>query len=70
MLKFHLKRAQDKRKIQADKHKTEKELQVGGLLYVRPQPYRQRSVERRTCHKLATIYFGPFPIIARIGQVT
>jgi len=69
MLKFYLGKAQHKMKIQADKHRTEKELQIGDLVYIKLQPYRQNSMELRTCHKLAAKYFGPFPIIARIGKV-
>ena len=32
MLKFHLKRAQDRMKSQSDKHRTDKEYQVGQLV--------------------------------------
>jgi len=42
---------------------------VGDLVYVKPQPYRQTSVALRSCHKLAAKYFGPFPILARVGKV-
>lgn len=69
MLKFHLGRAQHRMKMQANKHRTEKELQIGDLVYIKLQPYRQNSVELRTFHKLAAKYFGPFPITARIGKV-
>lgn len=54
---------------QADKHRTNVEFQVGDLVYVKLQPYRQNSVALRTCHLLAAMYFGPFPITARVGKV-
>ena len=56
---------------QANKHRTDVEFQVGDLVYVRLklQPYRQNSVALRSCHKLAAVYFGPFPITARVGKV-
>ena len=66
---FHLTRAQNRMKSQADKHRSDVEFQVGDLVYVRLQPYRQNSVALRTCYKLATKYFGPFPITARVGKV-
>ena len=69
MLQFHLTRAQHRMKAQADKHRVDKEFQLGNLVYVKLQPYRQSSVVARVCHKLATKYFGPFPISARVGKV-
>ena len=56
-------------KVQADEHRTEKELQIGDLVYVKLQPYRQNSMEQRTCRKLGAKYFGPFPIIAKVGKL-
>lgn len=69
MLKFHLSMAQQRMKTQADKHRSEKQFAIGDFVYVKLQPYRQHSVSHRLCHKLAPKYFGPFPIIARVGIV-
>jgi len=69
MLQFHLTRAQTRMKAQADQHRREVEFQEGDLVYVKLQPFRQTSVAVRTCHKLAAKYFGPFPVLARIGKV-
>ncbi|XP_074378639.1 uncharacterized protein LOC141720186 [Apium graveolens] len=33
------------------------------------QPYKQKSLARRLCEKLAARFYGPFPILERIGQV-
>ena len=69
MLQFHLARAQHRMKAAADKHRVELDFQEGDLVYVRLQPYRQKSMATRTCHKLAAKYFGPFPVVAKVGKV-
>jgi hypothetical protein len=45
-LKYHLHRAQNQQKIQADKHRVEHTFEVGDLVYLRLQPYRQASIKR------------------------
>ncbi|GAU37387.1 hypothetical protein TSUD_22610 [Trifolium subterraneum] len=54
---------------QADKHRREVKLQVGDLVLVKLQPYRQQSVALRKNQKLGMRYFGPFEIIAQVGNV-
>lgn len=53
----------------ADQHRIEKEFSIGDQIYVKLQPYRQHSLKSSTCYKLSPTYFGPFPIVARIGKV-
>jgi hypothetical protein len=68
-LKNNLQRAQQYMKKQADKNRNEVTLQVGELVLVKLQPYRQQSVALRKNNKLGMRYFGPFEIIARVGEV-
>jgi hypothetical protein len=65
----HLLQMQQHMKHQADKHRSERVFSVGDLVFLHLQPYLQSSVEKRANHKLAFKFFGPYRIVARIGQV-
>ena len=56
-------------KHQADKARMDREFQVGSFVYVKLQPYRQKSVVNRKFLKLTAKYFGPYKIIERVGAV-
>lgn len=68
-LKLHLQRAQQRMKLQADKHRCDRELMVGDWAYVKLQPYRQKSVAQRSNNKLAAKFFGPFQVVGKVGKV-
>ena len=56
-------------KNQADKKRSEREFQVGDLVFLKLQPYVQSTVASRTHQKLSFRFYGPFKIIVRVGQV-
>ena len=56
-------------KQMADKHKSDRRFSVGDLVYVKLQAYRKVSIATRANEKLAPKYFGPYPVISRIGDV-
>lgn len=70
LLKFHLKRAKQRMKDQADKKMSEREFLVGDLVYLKLQPYRHSTMANRANFKLSAKYFGLFKVIAKIGQVS
>ncbi|CAL0299520.1 unnamed protein product [Lupinus luteus] len=69
LLKFHLRRAQQRMKQIADKHRTDRQFEVGDMVYVKLHPYRQISVANRSNAKLAPTYYGPYAILRRVGLV-
>jgi hypothetical protein len=68
-LKDHLQRAQNQQKVQADKHRVDRTFEVGDLVYLRLQPYRQASIKRSGAKKLQPHFFGPYKVSRRIGAV-
>lgn len=61
--------AQHRLKQQADKHRSEREFNVGDWVFLKLHPYRQQSLVKRPSHKLSPRFYGPFKIEARIGKV-
>ena len=69
LLKTNLLKAQSHMKKSVDGRTRDGHFQVGNLLWVKLQPYRQLSMANRTSSKLSPKYFGPFPIMKKVGQV-
>ncbi|KAJ7960249.1 Ty3/gypsy retrotransposon protein [Quillaja saponaria] len=69
VLKFHMERAQNRMRMQINKHRTDKAFQVGDKVYLKLQPYRQQSLVTRYHLKLSYKYFGPYVITRKVGAV-
>ncbi|MCI28892.1 transposon TF2-1 polyprotein, partial [Trifolium medium] len=68
-LKANLARTQQIMKKFADSKRRFAEFQIGDMVLVKLQPYRQHSIALHRNKKLSMWYFGPFPVIERVGQV-
>nr|GEY20097.1 hypothetical protein [Tanacetum cinerariifolium] len=69
LLKFHIKRSQNRMESLADKHKSEREFEEGVWVYLKLQPYRQATLRQGKQHKLSPKYFGHFLIMKKVGKV-
>jgi hypothetical protein len=68
-LKENMRVAQDQQKMYADRHRTERSFEVGDLVFLRLQPYRQSSLKQKGAEKLKPRYYGPYRITQKVGQV-
>ncbi|GJS08676.1 retrotransposable element Tf2 [Tanacetum coccineum] len=69
VMRFHLFRAQNRMKQQADKNRIEREFEVGNWVLLKLQPYWQVSIRQGKQNKFSPKYFGPFKVVAKIGTV-
>ena len=69
VVKQHLLRAQARMKRQADRGRSERHFTVGDMVFLKLQPYIQSSLFHRSNNKLSFKFFGPFPVIQKIGPV-
>ncbi|CAO2826301.1 unnamed protein product [Amaranthus hypochondriacus] len=68
-LHFNLAQAQQMMKFYADKNRRELSFEEGDMVYLKLQPYRQRSLATRLNEKLAPRFYGPYKVLQRIGKV-
>jgi hypothetical protein len=55
-------------KMYADKPRRDLQFQVGEWVFLKFKPHRQQSVAKRINQKLAARFYGPFQIVARVGE--
>lgn len=68
-LKENLLAAQNRMKVYADQHRSDRHYNVNDMVYLQIQPYRQNAFGLRGSLKLRTKYYGPFKILERVGEV-
>jgi hypothetical protein len=62
LIKQHLNRATLRMKHQADKGRTERQFNVGDLVFLKIQPYVQSSLDPRSNQKLAFKFYGTYVV--------
>jgi hypothetical protein len=62
-VKENLQEAQNQQKIYADRQRIECSFEVGDLVFLRLQPYRQSSLKRSGAEKLKPKFYGPYKVI-------
>jgi hypothetical protein len=70
LLKENLQIAQNRQKISADMHRIERNFGVGDLVFLRLQPYKQSYLKKSGAEKLKPIFYGPYRIMRRVGEVS
>ncbi|MCH80642.1 retrotransposon protein, partial [Trifolium medium] len=68
-LREQLQKAQDRMKQLADRKRCDRSFEVGEWVFVKLRAHRQQSVVCRINAKLAARYYGPYPIVSRVGAV-
>lgn len=69
LLKQHLLKAQHRMVQQANKRRFEHQFDVGDMVFLKLHPFWKNLLNNSSLHKLVACYFGPFPVVRRIGAV-
>jgi len=62
--------AQNQNKLYLDKGRVEQHFEVGGLVFLRLQPYKQSTLKQKGVEKLQPYFYGPYGVIERVGEVS
>jgi hypothetical protein len=68
ILQQHLAQAQHTMKKQADKKRTHWSFELGDMVYLKMQPYREHALGAGNPLKLASRWYGPFKVIQLVGN--
>lgn len=64
-----LSKAQQRMKRHADMKRTIREFEPRTWVFLKLQPYRQKTVATRRSQKLNSRYYGPYLILEKVGEV-
>jgi len=69
LLQHNLHQAQQRMNRYADLKRTERSFEIGQLVYLWLQPHMQSTIAVRRSLKLSPHFYGPFPVLRKVGQV-
>jgi translation initiation factor IF-1 len=70
IIKRNLQEAQNRMVHFANRNRSDRELLVGDMVYLKVQPYRHSSLSIHHCIKLHSKFYGPFRVLAKVGQTS
>jgi hypothetical protein len=70
LLKENLQMTQNQQNMSVDMHMIELNFEVGDLVFLRLQPYRQSSLKKSGAKKLKPRFYGSYKIMCRVGEVS
>ena len=69
LVKENLQAAQNHQKLYADRDSVERSFEVGDLVYLWLQPYKQSSLKKKGADKLKPHYYGLYKAVRKVGEV-
>jgi hypothetical protein len=68
-IRDNLLKAQHRMVQLANRKRSDRQFIPGDLVYLKLQPYRQKSIARRSSQKLALKFYRPYSVLKKIGSV-
>ncbi|XP_059064982.1 uncharacterized protein LOC131857013 [Cryptomeria japonica] len=65
----NIQKVQNQQKQYVDQRRVEQSFEIGDMVFMMLQPYRQSSLRKKGSKKLKPCYYGPFRIIRRFNEV-
>lgn len=66
-LHFHLMRAKHNMELATNSKRSKVHFDIGDKVFLKLQPYSQRSLAKRPYKKLVARYYGPFEVLQQVG---
>ncbi|XP_057846627.2 uncharacterized protein LOC131056265 [Cryptomeria japonica] len=68
-LRENLHHAQNQQKMYTNRHRTERAFEVGDMVFLRLQPYRQSTLKGGGAKKLKPHFYGSYRVLRCVGEV-